>query len=400
MMIDSWQFLLVFSAVVAGWLLGRYKRSSSNELAGQVYNNKYYKGLNYLLNDQPDEEIDSFISSLEVNGETLEMHLAVGNLMRRKGEVDRAIRTHQNLLARSNLTLEQLHLAHLELARDYISAGLWDRAEGLLEDLLEEAPEIESISKRHLMEIYQDEKEWEKAVEMARQLLPKRSLLKSPVSQDGQIAVALSHYCCELAELDLAKSNYLSARSYLKQALNYDPRCVRASMLAADLEYKLGHYSFAIKQLKKVVDQDPVFVPEIVVMLHKCYSQLDDEESFLKYLSNCLDRYPSVTLLLTLADKIKSTKGTSAASEYLGAALKGRPSLRGLAKLVELNIGESADDSKDSLVILQLLIEQLMHNKPQYQCHNCGFSGKKLHWLCPSCTQWGKIKAIRGAEGD
>jgi lipopolysaccharide biosynthesis regulator YciM len=399
MSIDSWQFLLVLTAIVAGWLLGRGSRAGAAEGSGQSYQ-PYYKGLNYLLNDHPDEELDGFIAALEVNSETLETHLAVGNLMRRKGEVERAIRIHQNLLARPNLPREHLHQAHLELARDYISAGLWDRAEGLLEDLLNEAPELRSTAKRYLMEIYQDEKEWAKAVDMAQQLLPKRSLLKSSAPQDSQITLSLAHYCCELAEQAISKNNYLSARAQLKQALRYDSSCVRASLLLADIEYRRGHFAIAIRYLRKVKEQDPVFIAETIPLLRQCHQQLEDEQGFLQYLSDSFDRYPSATLLLTLAENIRASKGELAASEYLGAALKRRPSLRGLAKMVELSIDGSSGRSKESLAILQLLMEQLMHNKPQYQCQHCGFSGKQLHWLCPGCKQWGQIKAIRGAEGE
>lgn len=398
-MFDVWQLLLVFSAVAAGWFLGRAKRAAQKEDAAAVHQ-QYHKGLNYLLNDQADETLDAFIDSLEVNAETLSTHIAIGNLMRSKGEVESAIRIHQNLLARPGLARIHLQQAHLELARDFISAGLWDRAERLLKDLLNEAPELRAVSKRHLMEIYQDEKEWNYAINMAHELLPKRSLLKSPEPIDSQITVALSHYYCELAEISIEKNNYLSARSQLKQAITFDKQCVRASLLAADIEYKAGHYLMAVKHLRKVKEQDPIFIPETINLLRKSFFALGKEEEYLRYLSVCLDEHPSATLLLTLTEHLKNTKGESYASEFLSKALKHRPSLRGLAKMVELSIESSTGQSKESLTILQLLIEQLMTNKPQYQCLHCGFSGKQLHWLCPSCKQWGQIKAIRGAEGD
>lgn len=398
-MIDSWLLLLLFCAIAIGWLLGRHARRSQAEDLVTLHP-KYYRGLNFLLNDQADNSLDAFVDSLEVNSETLETHLAVGNLMRRKGEVDRAIRIHQNLLSRPSLPRSHLHQAHLELARDYISAGLLDRAERLLKDLIEEAPSLRLIAMKHLLEIFQDEREWQEAIDLARQLLPKRSLLKSTPPVDQDVIIALSHYCCELAELSLAKNDYYSARSALKQALGYDRNCVRASLLMAEIECQTENYAKAIKNLRKVCDQDPVFIPEALPMLQRCFQQLDNHSDYLEFLTDALDEHPSATLLLALADEIKMQQGDNAAADFISEKLRQRPSLRGLARLVELHIDNSDQRAKDSLSILQLLIEQLLQSKPQYQCSRCGFSGKHLHWLCPGCKQWGQVKAIRGAEGD
>ena len=399
MIVDSWLFIVLFAAIAIGWLLGRKGRLTRADDSTSLHH-QYYKGLNFLLNDQPDGALDAFIEALEVNSETLETHIAVGNLMRRKGEVERAIRIHQNLLARPSLPRVHLHQAHLELARDFISAGLLDRAERLLQDLIEEAPELRNVAMRHLQEIYEDEKEWQQAITVARQLLPKRSLLKTTPPADKSITVALSHYCCELAKLARDKNDYQSARSQLKQSLAYDSRCVRASLLMADIEYRTGHYERAIKYLRRVRDQDPVFIPETVELLNACFEQIGKPEGFYRYLMDSLDESPSVSVLLTLVEHISSEKGDEEAGKFLGQALKKRPSLRGLAKLVELHILNSEGRPKENLTILQLLIEQLMQSKPQYKCGHCGFSGKRLHWSCPGCKQWGQVKAIRGAEGD
>ncbi|EAW30350.1 TPR domain protein [marine gamma proteobacterium HTCC2143] len=399
MIADSWQFILVFIAIAIGWLLGRGSRVSDVGDNAPLHR-EYYKGLNYLLNDQPDNALDSFITSLEVNSETLETHIAVGNLMRRKGEVDRAIRIHQNLLSRPSLPRVHLHKAHLELARDFISAGLLDRAERLLKDLIEEAPELREISLRLLLEIYQDEKEWVEAIGVARQLLPRRSLLKAASPADKSVVLALSHYCCELAKRALDKDEYQVARTHVKKALSYDRNCVRASLLSADIEFQVGHYNWAIKSLRKVRYQDPAFIPETMELLNASYEQLDQIDEYYRYLIETLDYSQSVSSLLSVVENISRTQGDTAAGEFLGQQLTRSPSLRGLAKLVELYIANSDGGSKDNLNVLQLLIEQLMRSKPQYQCHHCGFSGKRLHWLCPSCKQWGQIKAIRGAEGE
>lgn len=399
-MFDPWLLLLLMLAIAIGWFLGRRVNAGSTQRHAAERHPQYYKGLNYLLNDQPDGALDAFIEALDVNNETLETHLAVGNLMRRKGEVERAIRIHQNLLARPSLSRAHLHQAHLELARDFISAGLLDRAERLLEDLLKEAPELQEVAMRHLLEIYQDEKEWQQAIETGSKLLPRKSLLKTTQPADNDIAVALSHYCCELAEQVLQRNDFHAGRHHLKQALVYDKHCVRAALLMAEVEYRTGRYSKAIKALARVREQDPVFLTEAVDLLRNCYLKLGDKDGFYDFMAESMERYPSATVLLLLAEDIQARKGDEAAADFLGRELTRRPSLKGLAKLVSLHMANSQGPGRENLAILQLLIQQLQENKPSYQCRHCGFAGKQLHWLCPSCKHWGEIRAIRGAEGE
>jgi lipopolysaccharide biosynthesis regulator YciM len=400
MLQTPWLFLLIVVAIACGWLLGRRSLWGQHKSEhGSSLSQQYYKGLNYLLNDQPDGALDSFIKALEVNSETLETHLAVGNLMRRKGEVERAIRIHQNLLARPSLEKEYLHQAHLELACDYISAGLLDRAEGLLLDLAQEAPELQAIARKYLLEIYQDEREWRSAIEVAKCLLPRKGLLKSPVG-DVAVATALAHYYCELAEEQLALRNIRDARNLLKDALSQDRDCVRASLLLGQLEMQTQHYQEAIKAYRKVVGQNPHFIPEILAPLKSCYEALNKPDSYRQFLQECVEQFPSSHSILALARWIKDQEGDEAATALVSKELQRRPSLKGLSELVNLHLSGSEGRAKENLSILQLLIEQLIKDRPSYQCKHCGFTGKKLHWLCPSCKQWGQVEYIRSAEGD
>jgi len=396
--VDLWLLLLLFTAIAIGWWLGR--RSAPADSSALPVHPDYYRGLNYLLSDQPSGSLDTFISALEVNSDTLETHLAVGNLMRRKGEVDNAIRIHQNLLSRPSLHREHLHLAHLELARDFISAGLLDRAERLLEDLVNEAPEQQDVAQRHLLEIYQDEKEWHKAIAVARALRPRKRLLKAPAAVAEGIVVALSHYCCELAEQSFASNDFQGARAHLKQAIHYDGKCVRASLLLAEIEFKTEHFERAIKVLQRVKSQDIALVPESVLLLRATYQRMGNEQGFFDYLNSCQNIYPSASIMLALVEDVQRQRGDAAAAAFMGAEMKRRPSLRGLSRLVELHIGNSKDRARDNLSLLQDLIEQLLSSKSHYQCQHCGFSAKQLRWLCPGCKVWGQIKPLRGVDGD
>ena len=261
---------LLFVAGAIGWLLGRTR--------GQRYTNvwqpnaqlpsQYYRGLNFLLDGSQDGAIDAFTQALEVNSETFDTHIALGNVLRRRGEVERAIRIHQNLLARPSLPTVQLHLAHLELARDYISAGLLDRAERLLVDLVSDSGHHKRVAQRHLLEIFEAQRDWLSAQSVARELLPKRSFLKPSIQNPSEVGqpvhVLLAHYCCEQTEIALANGDLNEARGQLDLAIKYDRACVRASLMLGELELNSGNPVRALKTLHTIREQDVDMITEAI----------------------------------------------------------------------------------------------------------------------------------------
>ncbi len=396
-------FGLLVVAIGIGWWLGR--RGATTVVSRPELPSQYYKGLNYILEDRPDGAIDAFINALEVNSETLETHIALGNVLRKKGEVDRAIRVHQNLLARPSLPRSQVHIAHLELARDYISAGLLDRAERLLLDLVKESPQQRRQSQRHLLEIYQSEREWGRAIEIARDLLPRKSLLgggDSSVRADrGQsVSVVMAHLYCELAAEKMSAGEYQAARELLQEALTRDRQCVRASLMLGDVEHDTGNYRKAIKALRNVRQQDPDFVPETIACLRKCYRELEDTRSLKAYLRECLEATPTSSLVLALAEDILETEGGEAAEAFLSGQLSKRPSLRGLSRLIDMQMEFSEGTAREDLGVLKVLVEKLTSERPLYRCDHCGFSGRHLHWHCPGCKYWGTMKVVRRVAED
>ena len=394
--------LLIVVAIAIGWILGKWNRnaSESEQSESPDASVKYYQGLNFLLHEQPDVAIDSFVNSLEVNSDTLETHLAVGSLLRRKGEVDRAIRIHQNLLARPSLGGDKLHQVHMELARDYISAGLLDRAERMLRDLLQQSQAWRKTALRHLLEIYQDEKEWDRAIDVGKELVPKKNWLRSATPYDDTIHRALAHFLCEKAELAYQAQDIHAARSALKQALHYDRQCVRASILLGNIELDCGHTTAAIKAFKRVFNQNRLFIGEILEPLHRAYRKQSEEMELITYLMACYEEYPSTSLLLKLVELIDSNQQAEQAEAYLAQQLKRRPTLRGLLQLVNFQAPRASDSARENLEVLQRMLTDLLSAKPLYQCDHCGFAGQQLHWLCPSCKHWGHTAPIRGAEGD
>jgi lipopolysaccharide biosynthesis regulator YciM len=413
---DTLVFALLFTAVACGWLLGR-RGARGAVAAPPALPGQYYRGLNYLLDGRPDGAVDQFISALEVNSETFETHIALGNALRRRGEVDRAIRIHENLLARSDLPPPQAHLAHLELARDYISAGLLDRAEQLLLELVEESDAQRDVSRLHLIEIFRSESEWARAIDLARELLPRKSLLRSAADAQlpGQpVREQLAHFYCEHALQLMERGDVPAARQALGRALDSDRECVRASLLLGRLEMEAGDYRRAIKALREVTEQDADYLPEALPILRRCYEALGEERALTDYLRHCLDRHPSTPLMIAVADDLLREQGEVAARDFLASRLAEVPSLRGLLRLIRLQRAPASEDEglgeghgaapaaqdapASTLAMLELLLDRLIEERPVYRCEHCGFSAKHLLWFCPGCKYWGRFRTIRSVE--
>jgi lipopolysaccharide biosynthesis regulator YciM len=241
-----WWFLLFLTALSIAWYLGY--RSRDVEALGQKFNipRDYLVGLNFLLNEEPDKAVDVFIKMLEVDSSTVETHLAVGKLFRRRGEVDRAIRIHQNLIARPQLEKNCREQSLYELGQDYMSAGMLDRAERIFLEVVS-IREYAVVALRALLDIYQQEKSWENAIQTANKL-------GAATRQDMQPVVA--HYYCELADNAIAKNQSAEAQHFLKKALDADNLCVRASLMLANVDMEKGEYKSALKNLKRIKDQD------------------------------------------------------------------------------------------------------------------------------------------------
>lgn len=386
-------FILLPIAAASGWWLAkrRYQSSGSTGVRiGQEFSADYFKGLNLLLNEQPDKAIDVFVKMLQVDNDTVETHLALGNLFRSRGEGDRAIRIHQNLIARPTLSKQQRALALFELGQDYLRAGLLGRAESLFEELVEQGGyRVEAL--RKLLDIYQQEKEWQKAIEVAR-----RYEHLSGLRMNLQVA----HFYCELGDGLYASGDYKSAMKMARHALNSHRQCVRATLLQARVEGVSGDCRAAIKSLKHVEKQDPRFLPEIVAPLLACYQGLGKTSEAERYLEHLTSTYGGITSLLGLADLLRQRGNEREASERIVKSLREKPSVRGLDRLIELNLTNSEGAARENLLILKSLTQRLLEEKLPYRCGNCGFKVKTLQWRCPTCKEWASISPIQGIVGE
>lgn len=383
--------LLTLVCIGIAWLLG-YRARPKEESPRKKVNlpRDYLIGLNFLLNEETDKAVDIFIKMLEVDSDTVETHLAVGKLFRRRGEVDRAIRIHQNLIARPQLEKVYREQSLYELGQDYLSAGMLDRAERIFLELANEKSHS-AQALRTLIDIYQQEKDWQNAVATA-------SRYETVTRQNMQPVIA--HYYCELADSSLNKKQYDQALLFLDKALDADRTCVRASLLKAKVHMANEEYKQALRYLKSIKDQNPNYLSESIDLLATCYQKLHQENELVVYLKKLVEEYPRVPVVLILAERIRQWKGDKVAASFVADYVRRYPSLRGLSLFINLYISSAEGRAKEDLHILQNLMRKILTNKPDYKCTSCGFPGKSLHWHCPGCKQWSTMLPISSLEGE
>jgi lipopolysaccharide biosynthesis regulator YciM len=386
-MILAWP-LSIFAGLLGGWYLGYRARHDQEEIQKVNLPRDYLVGLNYLLNEEPDKAVDIFVKMLEVDSHTVETHLAVAKLFRRRGEVDRAIRIHQNLIARPQLEKIYREQSFFELGHDYLSAGVLDRAERIFLDLVD-VKSFSASALRSLLDIYQQEKAWENAIQTAKKL---EIVLKKSME------TVIAHHYCELAEIAFTKGQNEQANRHLKEALETDKNCVRASLIQARLEMNQSDPKAALKSLKRIKNQNSDYLSEAIDPLASCYEAMGEEEKLVEYLLKMLEDHPRIPVVLILSERIRKWKGDKMAANFVADYVRRYPSISGLHLYVNLYLSNAEGQTKNDLIILQSLTKKLLADKPNYQCVTCGFSGKSLHWQCPSCKHWGSVKPIHSLE--
>lgn len=389
-MIILWPLLLP-AAAFSGWWAATRSFSDKKTKDSARLSREYVVGLNYLLNEQPDKAVDIFIKLLDVDSETVETHLALGSLFRKRGEIDRAIRIHQNLIARPQLSLVDRKEALMALGQDYMSGGVFDRAERIFLEVVELGGNRETRSLHGLLAIYEQEKAWESALEIIKKL----------ESSKGQsMHREAAHYYCEIADLAIKNKALEKAEQATKYALTTDKQSVRASLLQASLDMKYARFTSAIRVLKRVPQQDPEFITEIIQPTISCYRELDLHDECIQFFEKIMALHPSASIIFVIADNLRRKKGLDEAIDFVSEKLSLYPSIRGLNRLIFWHLESAHGKVKNKLQMLYDITSKFLENKPIYRCGHCGFGGRHLHWHCPSCKQWGKVKPIHGLEGD
>lgn len=384
-------FLLLPIAAAYGWYMGRRSAQQDKQQEANRLSREYVDGVNFLLSDQQDKAVDLFLDMLKEDSGTVEAHLTLGNLFRSRGEVDRAIRIHQALMESASLSFEQRLMAIQQLGRDYMAAGLYDRAEDMFSQLLDE-DDFRVSALQQLLMIYQAISDWLKAIDTAEKLVK--------LGKDKQ-RIEIAHFYCELALQAMGSDDLDKAVSLLKRAVAADKQCARVSIMLGRIFMAQKDHVKAAAIMRRLLAQDKEFVSEVLPILNQCYLHLPQQhQEWIHFLERCVEENTGVTAELMLADVIEQRDGRDAAQVYMNRQLQLHPTMRAFYRLMDYHLADAEDGrAKESLLLLRDMVGEQLRTKPRYRCQKCGFTANSLYWHCPSCRSWASVKPIRGLDG-
>lgn len=373
---ETWWLLAIPAFFTLGWIAARVDIkqlvSESRKLP-----RGYFRGLNFLLNEQPDKAIDAFIEIVKLDPETVELHFALGNLFRRRGETERAIRVHQNLLARPDLPQEHKVHAQYELGQDYLNAGLLDRAEETFNQLVD--TQYGAQARRALLEIYQREKEWPRAIEAA---------LALQESGAGGRQKEIAQFYCELAQDELVHTHPDDAITLLEKALAADRTNVRSTILMGDALLAKDDIEAALMMWRRVEHQSVPHVALVAQRLMDGYRAVGRPQEGVKLLKFYLGEASSIDLIEVVFKAVLELEGVDAANQLVSDELRRTPTLLGLDKLLEARLMDAPPEMRSELSMVKNLVHGYTQKLARYQCSHCGFKARQYYWQCPGCSKW------------
>jgi lipopolysaccharide biosynthesis regulator YciM len=383
---DIWIPLAIVLALLSGWLIGRLSaagRSKSAPTESLNCSEHYIQGLNYLLANKSDKAIELFVDLIKVDKETMETHLALGNLFRSKGEVDKAIKIHQNLVARPNLDQNQRAMALNELAEDYLKAGLLDRAENLYRELVQ-INRKNTTALYRLLEIYSLEKSWTEAREVAQALYD--------LEESGSRLV-LTHCCCEMADQSLKEGNARAARDLLEQALQIDRHCIRALLLLIDVNLRNDNQAQARKLFFRLVKSSPQFLDLYLPAARDILLQRGSLGEYQEFLIAQYDNKATSSVALELLESYRKADQQDQLQAFLLRALEQAPTIE-LVEFALHHVQSRPQSSQKVWPDLKAMFDKLNQRRVSFVCSVCGYGSQAMHWNCPSCNNWSSIKPV------
>jgi lipopolysaccharide biosynthesis regulator YciM len=361
--------------LLIAWAVGRRQTARK----GSNLSSNYFRGLNYLLNEEPDKAIEVFIQALEVDEDTVELHFALGKLFRRSGELDRATRLHQNLIARPALPPGQRQTAIYELAQDYMSAGLYDRAEGLFEELTGN-PEYRERALSALVRVYELEKDWSAAIDASR----------SMGKTDRENKARMLHYYCELAELGFVHEDMDVVVASLDEAHKLDPTSPRATMLKVQMLLSTGDWGQALDQWEHLVSNQAQYAAIIDDVFLQLDSMSETQQRrvlvLIKKLVLDLEDLPMAEKAIELCTSLDGRAAANSLLHEWSINCIGPARVYALKRLVVADTETSAEYAALAGFALSSEVEAT-----DYLCSECGFEAKAMLWQCPNCNEWGSL---------
>lgn len=383
---DIWLLAILFCALLIGWLMGRFSISRQNKLTSRDNSNcseSYIQGLNYLLANKSDKAIQLFVDLIKVDKETIETHLALGNLFRSKGEVDRAIKIHQNLIARPNLDQNQRVMALKELAEDYLKAGLLDRAENLYKELVQINPRNKDALQK-LFELYSLEKSWAEARDIALELYQQ---------QRSGSRLILTHCYCELAELALAEGNLRETRENLDKAIQIDSQCVRALLLLVNFHLRENKRAKASQLFNQLMNTSPQFIEIYLDPAREILLENGSVKKYQQFLTRQYEKKPISSIAMELLKSYRINDQHELIVEFLYRALQESASIE-LFDFAFQYFKSHPDLQDGAWDELAAHFKKINNKKTSYLCTVCGYESHSMQWNCPSCKTWSSIRPL------
>ncbi len=380
-------FLLLPLAFYSGWHAARKRYRNRNQNKHKKSATHYVKGINYLLNEEPDKALEFFLNHSEIDENTAETFLLLGNSFRNRGEVDRALKVHQNLMARPRLSKSQKELAMMALGKDFLAAGMLDKAEKVLKELLEIKPKNNKEACQTLREIYEQLKDWEKAI----------SVTKCIDSTDTiNNARIIAHYYCEMASAELSRGNIYLVEDYLKQAKKSHKPLARIKIIQGDVAVYGEKYSKALKLYKTVITEEPRLIGMLFDRLVNIAKETGGVEQIYNFLLSHYKKSKDMDVLESLLDLVHTHVQEDDLHKILEAELEGNKlSLQSILKSTELFLKLSPESSGNKdLVLFKKALENHAAGQLNFQCHHCGYKMNEYLWRCPVCHYWDTISKV------
>ena len=381
---ESYFLLLLFAAAAGlGWYFARRTQRRLPATGRSQVSAEYFQGLNYLLNEEPDKALEVFIRMVDMDADTVDTHFALGALFRRRGETERAIKVHQNLVARPDLPREARARALNELAEDYFKAGLFDRAEQVYAQVARGAARRD-LGLRGLVRIYELQRDWEQAIGAMDQL----------ASQSGEGAGEIvAHYCCELAQDALGRGDLAAVRHWLKRAQGADRDGVRGAMLRALVAQREGDHRLAVRLYEQALERDGGFLVDVLPELRRSYAELGRAPDFARWLEGALARHPEWRPGVAFAAITEGGFEDTATRQCVIDFIESNPILTEILETLRPTL--ASEGGKEAAVRrISRAMRRIAKASPRYRCTVCGFSGNALYWQCPSCRTWGETRPV------
>ncbi len=381
-------FLLLPLAFYSGWQAARKRYKAKNKNKVGKSETHFVKGINYLLNEQPDKALEFFLNHSAIDEYTAETFLLLGNSFRNRGEVDRALKVHQNLIARPKLSKHQKEAAMMALGKDFFAAGLLDKAESVFKELLDNNPKNGTEACQTLREIYEQLKDWHKAIDVT----------KCVSSENMNQTRITAHYYCELASQELENGNLYLVDDHLKQAKKSHKDSPRIEIILGDIATHEEKYSKAIKHYEAAIKADSRLLGMVFDKLINVSEKSSGIEQVYNFLIHYFKKSKDIDVLEYLLDLVHShnPKQDTELHKIIEAELQtNKLSLQSILKSIKLllKLAPKSEQNKE-LILLEKALENHIAGQLDFQCQHCGYKMNEYLWRCPVCHYWDTIAKI------